>query len=58
VELCEFIVDDRGDRTKKEPIKIDGEKNNFKHLGIMKNGTRYTAQGAGKKKKHPAPSLI
>jgi hypothetical protein len=27
-----------------------GEKNKFKHLGIIKNGTTYTAQGARKKK--------
>jgi hypothetical protein len=43
-----FIVDDCENKDK---MKMEGrEKNKSKHLGIIKNGTRYTAKDARKKK--------
>ena len=46
VELCGFIVDDSIDGIKKkEKKKIDGEKNKFKCLGIIKTGTMFAARG-------------
>jgi len=48
VELCEFIADDWRDETKKEQARIEGKKNKFKHLGIIKTGSGREVEARGK----------